>query len=90
MVKCQMSIVVASLLLQIFMFIAPMQCITNRFLRTFYRTMSSNAVLWTEMEKCDPIKVIKSWRVLVKANFILQLGGNNERNDLYLFLFMIL
>jgi len=64
--------------------VAPMQCFTNRYLRALYRMMSSKAVLWTEMEKCDSFLSPSRSTNLGDGNgespLVLQLGGNNERD----------
>ena len=35
--------------------VAPMQCYTNRHLRRMLRLLSSDAILWTEMEKVSDV-----------------------------------
>ena len=61
---------------------APMQCYTNRHLRTLYRCCSDRVVLWTEMEKCSDLlgSAAAARRRLhhaVEKPNVLQLGGSD-------------
>ena len=62
--------------------VAPMQCYTNAPLRTFLRTLSDDAVLWSEMEKLDDLLEASLERQFGRPghkNMVLQLGGNDSR-----------
>ena len=62
---------------------APMQAYTNRFLRYFYRLLSPDCYLWTEMEKLEDLLVSEdacSRRLSFHPRehpLVLQLGGNS-------------
>ena len=62
---------------------APMQAYTNRFLRYFYRLLSADTQLWTEMEKLEDLLESQdacSRRLTfhpLEHPLVLQLGGNS-------------
>ena len=60
--------------------VAPMQCYTNRHLRRLLRLLSTDAILWTEMEKVDDI-LANPHRHLATVHtehpLVLQLGGDD-------------
>ena len=62
---------------------APMQAYTNRFLRYFYRLLSPDTQLWTEMEKLEDLLESQdacSRRLTfhpLEHPLVLQLGGNS-------------
>ena len=62
--------------------VAPMQAYTNRHLRTLCRLLSSQAVLWTEMEKADDLLASQAaahrrLRGGPGERSVLQLGGRD-------------
>jgi len=60
--------------------VAPMQCYTNAPLRTLFRTLSDDAILWTEMEKTTDLlegSLEKRFGPPGHKNIVLQLGGND-------------
>ena len=60
--------------------VAPMQCYTNSHCRVLLRYLSSDAILWTEMEKVDDI-LANPHRHLATVHtehpLVLQLGSDN-------------
>jgi tRNA-dihydrouridine synthase A len=63
--------------------VAPMQCYTNAPLRHLFRALSSDAVLWSEMEKVQDILEADTQGLERRfgspgfQDHVLQLGGNN-------------
>jgi tRNA-dihydrouridine synthase A len=71
--------------------IAPMQCYTNRQLRTLFHRLSPSAIKWTEMEKVDDLlpdiqQALKQrlgdpnkHKHIMEPNLVLQLGSNDPQ-----------
>ena len=62
--------------------VAPMQCYTNRHLRQLHRLLSSEAILWTEMEKVSHVLANPARRLAHADNehpLVLQLGSDQPK-----------
>jgi len=66
--------------------VAPMQCYTNLPMRTLLRSLSPDAILWTEMEKvtdlikADYVGLLRRFGPPGFKDIVLQLGGNDEQS----------
>ena len=67
--------------------VAPMQCYTNESMRQLFRALSSDAILWTEMEKVPDLLAADSSGLErrfgppgERKEIVLQLGGNTPKS----------